>query len=108
MSTSADDGLKLIGARITNAVRCVPPANKPLPGEVRNCADYLVGDLQEVADGGVVIALGRISHEAILAALGLRAPRACAPTTPLGEALRAMQAAAVGSMMTWSTFSPAN
>jgi len=73
VSTSADDGLRLIGARITNAVRCVPPANKPLPQEVRNCADYLVADLESVAAGGVVIALGRISHEAILAALGLRA-----------------------------------
>lgn len=73
VSTSAEDGLRLIDARITNAVRCVPPQNKPLPGEVRNCADYLVADLEDVTDGGVIIALGRISHEAILAALGLRA-----------------------------------
>lgn len=72
-SVAADDGLELIDARITNAVRCAPPGNKPLPQEVRACAGYLVADLAELAAGGVVLALGRIAHEAVLAALGIRA-----------------------------------
>ena len=71
VSTAADDGLKLIDARITNAVRCAPPQNKPLPAEVRACAGYLVADLAGVRSGGVVLALGRIAHESILASLGL-------------------------------------
>lgn len=70
-SVSADDPLQLHGCRITNAARCVPPANKPLPAEVRNCAGYLAGDLAATAPGAVVLALGRVAHEAVLRALGL-------------------------------------
>ncbi len=70
VSVAADDGLTLIEARITNAARCAPPANKPLPAEVRACAGYLAADLARVPAGGVVIALGRVAHEAVLAALG--------------------------------------
>jgi len=72
VSVSAEDGLALVDARITNAVRCAPPQNKPLPGEVRQCAGFLVTDLAQVRAGGVVLALGRIAHEAVLAALALR------------------------------------
>jgi uracil-DNA glycosylase family 4 len=72
VSVSADDPLRLVGCRITNAARCVPPANKPLPDEVRNCSGYLAHDLAEVADDGVVVSLGRVSHDAVLRALGLR------------------------------------
>ena len=72
-SVAADDGLELIEARITNAARCAPPANKPLPAEVRACAGYLAADLAGVRAGGVILVLGRIAHEAVLAALGLRA-----------------------------------
>lgn len=72
-STGADDGLVLKDARITNAVRCAPPANKPLPAEVRACAGHLLWDLARVPDGGVVLALGRVAHEAVLAALALPA-----------------------------------
>jgi uracil-DNA glycosylase len=71
-SLAADDGLRLIDARITNAARCAPPANKPLPAEVRACAGYLAADLDRVRAGGVILALGRIAHEAVLAARGLR------------------------------------
>jgi uracil-DNA glycosylase family 4 len=72
VSERADDPLRLIGARITNAARCVPPENKPLPEEVRNCAGYLAADLRDVAPGGLVVSLGRVSHDAVLRALGLR------------------------------------
>ena len=72
ISRSADDPLALIDCRISNAVKCCPPANKPLPGEVRNCNDYLTADLAHLPPGGAVLALGRIAHDASLLALGLR------------------------------------
>ncbi len=72
IATSRDDDLVLHGCRITNAVKCLPPANKPLPIEVRNCNDYLAADLAAVPHGGAVLALGRIAHEAALRALGAR------------------------------------
>jgi len=72
LSRTADDPLTLDDCRITNAVKCLPPANKPLPGEIRNCNDYLTADLALVPEGGAVLALGRIAHEAALLALGLR------------------------------------
>jgi len=70
--TSRDDGLVLIDCRITNAVKCLPPANKPLPAEIATCNAYLVADLASVPDGGAILALGRIAHEAAFKALGLR------------------------------------
>jgi len=73
VATARGDGLRLIGCRITNAVKCLPPDNKPLPVEVRNCNDYLASDLRTVPDGGVIMALGRVAHEATVRALGLRA-----------------------------------
>jgi len=66
-----DDGLVLEDCRITNAVKCLPPGNKPLPAEIRACNDYLAADLASVTDGGAIVALGRIAHEATLNALGL-------------------------------------
>jgi uracil-DNA glycosylase family 4 len=68
-----DDGLRLADCRITNAVKCLPPANKPLPAEIRECNGYLAADLATVPDGGAILALGRIAHDATLKAL------ACAP-----------------------------
>ncbi len=62
----------MIDARITNAVRCVPPANKPEPAEVRRCNAFLAHDLAAHPVDGVVIALGTIAHQAVLDALGLR------------------------------------
>jgi uracil-DNA glycosylase family 4 len=73
LAESRGDGLRLIGCRITNAVKCLPPDNKPTPAEVRECNAYLTADLRTVPEGGVVLALGRIAHDATLRALGLRA-----------------------------------
>jgi uracil-DNA glycosylase family 4 len=74
-SVEADDGLLLTDARITNAVKCLPPANKPAPDEIRNCNAYLAAELGALPDGAAILALGRIAHDATLLALGL-APRA--------------------------------
>jgi uracil-DNA glycosylase len=71
VSVARDDGLELAGCRITNAVKCVPPANKPLPAEVRTCRGWLAAELA----GGkpaVILALGRIAHDAVLDALDRR------------------------------------
>jgi uracil-DNA glycosylase len=73
-STAVDDGLRLAGARITNAVKCLPPANKPLPAEIRNCNSYLAAELSGMPANGALLALGTVAHEAILRALAL-APR---------------------------------
>ena len=70
-SVSRDDGLRLIGARITNAVKCVPPANKPLPAEIAQCNGFLATELAKAPTDAVLVALGRIAHEAILRALGV-------------------------------------
>ena len=69
-ATARDDGLALIGCRITNAVKCLPPGNKPTPAEARACNGYLAADLASVPAGGAILALGRIAHEATLRALG--------------------------------------
>ncbi len=66
-----DDSLTLIGARVTNAVRCVPPQNKPEPAEIRTCRIFLEGELAGLSPGGAVVALGRIAHESVLRALGV-------------------------------------
>jgi uracil-DNA glycosylase family 4 len=73
VAESRSDGLRLLGCRITNAVKCLPPDNKPTPAEVRECNAYLVADLRMLPEGGVVLALGRIAHDATMRALGLRA-----------------------------------
>ena len=71
-SISAVDGLMLLDCRITNAVKCLPPANKPLPAEAKQCNHYLQAELAAAAEGAVLLALGRIAHEAVLRALGLK------------------------------------
>jgi len=75
VSVAADDALRLSDCRITNAVKCLPPANKPAPDEVRRCNDFLRTELTTLAAGGVVVALGSIAHTAVLRATGLK-PRA--------------------------------
>lgn len=70
-SNSADDGLELRDCRITNAVKCLPPANKPTGAEIRTCNAYLAAELQGQPPR-VVIALGRVAHDATLRALGQR------------------------------------
>jgi uracil-DNA glycosylase family 4 len=72
VSVSADDGLTLTGCRITNAVKCVPPANKPETSEVALCNAFLREELLGLAPGSQVLALGQIAHGAVLKALGLK------------------------------------
>ena len=67
-----DDGLELIDCRITNAVRCVPPENKPTPAEIANCRPFLAATMAEMSRLSLVLALGRIAHDAFLAACGVR------------------------------------
>lgn len=67
-----DDGLNLTGARVTNAVRCVPPENKPTPAEQKACRPFLVAELAAMPNLRVILALGRIAHDAVLSTLGLR------------------------------------
>jgi uracil-DNA glycosylase len=71
-SRAADDGLVLRGARITNAVKCLPPQNKPAPAEITACNGYLREELARGADLRVVLALGAIAHAAVLRASGLK------------------------------------
>lgn len=66
------DGLRLIGCRITNAVKCLPPANKPVGAEINACNAFLRRDLADMATPGVVLALGLIAHNAVLKAVGIR------------------------------------
>jgi uracil-DNA glycosylase family 4 len=65
------DGLELVDCRIVNAVRCVPPKNKPEPAEVSACRRFLAGELA-AHERQAVLALGRIAHDAVLGTLGLR------------------------------------
>jgi uracil-DNA glycosylase family 4 len=67
-----DDGLELLDARITNAVRCVPPENKPTGSEIATCRNYLVATIAEMPRLAAILALGRIAHDSTLAALALR------------------------------------
>jgi uracil-DNA glycosylase family 4 len=67
-----DDRLTLLDCRITNAVRCVPPENKPTPLEIKTCRDFLVATLAQMKNLRVVVPLGRIAHETVFAALGMK------------------------------------
>lgn len=73
VSVSADDGLELINCRITNAVKCLPPANKPETAEIKQCNRHLKAELAALPSGTAVLALGNIAHAAVLMALGLKA-----------------------------------
>ncbi len=68
-SSACDDGLELRGARITNAVKCLPPQNKPQLDEVKNCNVYLRAELHSLPESAVVLALGKLAHDAVLRAL---------------------------------------
>ena len=71
-SRGCGDGLILRDCRITNAVKCLPPQNKPQPSEIRQCNDYLRQELSTLPSGAVVLALGRIAHDAVVRALDER------------------------------------
>ena len=69
---SADDGLRLTRCRITNAVRCVPPQNKPVGAEQKACRSFLADEIAGLPNLKTILALGRIAHDAVLATLALK------------------------------------
>jgi uracil-DNA glycosylase family 4 len=71
-----DDGLTLVDCRIANAVRCVPPQNKPLPAEINTCRQFLTATLKTMPRLRAIVALGRIAHESTVKAVGIRAAAA--------------------------------
>jgi uracil-DNA glycosylase family 4 len=72
ISVDRFDGLQLINTRITNAVKCLPPDNKPLPKEIDTCNRYLAAELVELTSVKVILALGVVAHDAVLKASGLK------------------------------------
>lgn len=72
VSEHAQDGLKLINCRITNAVKCLPPQNKPESAEIKQCNNYLRDELHALGESVTVLALGQIAHKAVLSALDLK------------------------------------
>ena len=71
-SVSANDKLKLKNCRITNAVKCVPPANKPTTEEIKICNVYLKNELKTLLPGNVILALGKIAHDSIIRSYDLK------------------------------------
>ncbi len=71
-STSAEDNLKLINCRITNAVKCVPPENKPTTEEIKTCNTYLKNELKALQPGTVILALGKIAHDSVVRSFDLK------------------------------------
>ena len=71
-SVSRDDELELFDCRITNAVKCLPPQNKPQLDEVKQCNHYLRAEIDALPAPAVIIALGKLAHDAVLRLLGLR------------------------------------
>jgi uracil-DNA glycosylase family 4 len=67
-----DDGLELVDCRIANAVRCVPPQNKPEPGEIKTCRRFLISELDTLPRVKVILALGKIAHDSVLTTLGAK------------------------------------
>jgi len=72
ISLAADDDLRLSDCRITNAVKCLPPQNKPVPAEIKTCNRYLGEELRAAPELRVILALGLVAHKAVLMALGLK------------------------------------
>lgn len=68
----ADDGLQLVHCAIANAVRCVPPQNKPQPSEINTCRSFLAAQIEVLPDLRAILALGKIAHDSVVKALGLR------------------------------------
>jgi uracil-DNA glycosylase family 4 len=71
-SVDRSDGLELIDTRITNAVKCLPPGNKPLPAEINTCNRYLAAELAELTSVKSILALGVVAHESVLIATGAK------------------------------------
>lgn len=68
----ADDGFQLNRCRVTNAVRCVPPQNKPIASEIKNCNAFLKNEIHNMSNIKAILSLGRISHNAVLSVFGLK------------------------------------
>lgn len=68
VSKSADDGLRLTGCRITNAVKCLPPENKPTGDEIKRCNGFLANEISTLPQDSILLALGGIAHKAVLMA----------------------------------------
>jgi uracil-DNA glycosylase family 4 len=68
----ADDGFELIGVRVTNAVRCVPPQNKPLPVEISTCRQFLIAEIEAMPELRAILALGAIAHQSVISAYRLK------------------------------------
>ena len=75
-STAINDGLELINCRITNAVKCLPPQNKPTPKEISECNTYLAAELLALPEKTVIMVLGTIAHQAVLKAYGYKVGQA--------------------------------
>jgi uracil-DNA glycosylase len=75
-----DDGLVLTNSRISNAVRCVPPQNKPLPVEITTCRPFLIATMDTMPNLRAIVLLGRVAHDTMLKTLGIRAV-----TAPFGH-----------------------
>jgi len=71
-SSSRHDDMRLINCRITNAVKCVPPQNRPNGDEIKRCNTYLRAEISSLTAGSIILALGRIAHNSILKALDLQ------------------------------------
>ena len=71
-SVDRKDGLELRGVLITNAVKCLPPDNKPLPVEIKTCNQYLAAELAKLSSVTTILALGTVAHDAVLMASGLK------------------------------------
>jgi uracil-DNA glycosylase family 4 len=72
LSESLHDGLVLKNCRISNAVKCLPPENKPTSEEIKQCNHFLAAELATLPTGAVILALGTIAHQAVLKALALK------------------------------------
>ena len=72
VSTAVNDGLKLKQCRISNAVKCLPPENKPIGKEINTCNRYLAAELKNIDKKALIMCLGQISHKAVIKALGLK------------------------------------
>ena len=71
-SESADDDLQLYGVRITNAVKCLPPQNKPETAEIRQCNGYLKAEIEALPEACNLLALGKVAHDAVAIAYGMK------------------------------------
>ncbi len=72
-SLHREDGLQLIDCRISNAVKCLPPQNKPELGEIRNCNRFLSSEIKTSTELKVILALGTVAHQSVMEAFGLKA-----------------------------------